>query len=104
MRATIFLKSGKRIVFDPEDPTVDLYYVSGQFFQAVEKYFDDWFENARRDIQEMYEPDENGNSYYFRKGAIHGGIDHIIEYMNETRRFNLKESEFDKTDLDCAFE
>ncbi len=56
--------------------------------------FDDSFDSAPRYVQEIYEPDENGESYYFKKRAILQSMEWIIEYMNENKRCQIMESEF----------
>jgi len=105
MITTLITRSGT-VNFDTENCRF-IYFENNPVRNAVENYFEDWINEQPNDTQEKYTlplEELNGQTFFNYSGAVTGGIENLISYIEENNIKSATTQIFFKADIVAAFE
>ena len=111
MKTTIISRNYGSQVIDTETFNPSFASASSTVFKIIEHIFNDWFDHATepgapmsRDIQGMYNGEVGQPAIYYKRGAIIGGLEILIEEITERGLKIVNTRDIQKMDIECAFQ
>jgi hypothetical protein len=111
MKITLKSKDYGNETIDTESFSPQSVSTSSPVFKVIEELFDSWFDyntqpGAPGEIYSKYYGDGDQPAIYDKKGAIIGGIENMIELLQETGKnyVCVTKTQLNKMDIESAFE